>query len=235
VKREVSGRSENAAMASRSRAVSLGTARGEAALAAVIREFDQGRRDRGLTCAEVGRAVGLSPSQVSRISRGRSPDLSIVQAARLLAVVGLELSARAYPTGEPIRDAAHLALVAAFRARVHPSLRWRTEVPLPIPGDLRSWDVRIDGRGWAAGVEMETRPIDIQALQRRTALKQRDGEVERLIVVLSDTRHNRHLVRAHADSLVTQFPVPGTRSLERLGAGADPGGNSIILLASRRG
>jgi hypothetical protein len=51
-----------------------------------------------------------------------------------------------------------------------------------------------------------------------------------MILLLADTRHNRAFLRAAGDSLVADFPVPGSIALERLAAGRDPGGSSIILL-----
>jgi len=174
--------------------------------------------------------VGLSGQQVGRIERGLSPDVSIAVLCRLLAVVGLELSARAYPAGEPIRDRAHVAVLGRFRGRLHRSLRWRTEVPLPVAGDLRAWDGHVSGAGWRVGVEAETRPSDLQALQRRLALKLRDGGVDALILVLADTRHNRALLQAHGEELAQRFPVPGRRAMELLAAGAPPGGSAVVLL-----
>ena len=72
------------------------------------------------------------------------------------AVVGLDLSIRAFPSGDPIRDRAQLALLQRLRARLHPGLRWSTEVPLPIPGDIRAWDAAIDGETWSAKIDAET-------------------------------------------------------------------------------
>ena len=80
------------------------------------------------------------------------------------------------------------------------------------------------------GVEAETRPTDLQALQRRLALKLRDGGVDELILVLADTRHNRAFLQAHGDELMRQFPVPGRRAMELLAAGAHPGGCAVVLL-----
>ena len=178
----------------------------------------------------------MSDSQVGRIARGRSPSLAIEQASRLLAAVGLELSIRAYPKGQPIRDAAHLGLLEALRSRLHPSLHWRTEVPLPIVGDLRAWDAIISARGWELAAEAETRPPDLQALDRRLALKQRDGGVGQVVLLLSDTRHNHELVREHDGWVATRFPIAGRRALELLAAGANPGGSAIVFLpiAARR-
>jgi hypothetical protein len=71
----------------------------------------------------------------------------------------------------------------------------RTEVPLPIVGDLRAWDAVIRGVDWRRPVEAETVVDDIQALERRLALKVRDGGVDGVILVIADTPRNR---RAHA-------------------------------------
>ncbi len=217
-------------MGTRISATSVGADRARRTVAELTTELRRARVDRGLSQAEVGRAVGLSGPQVCRIERGLSPDVSIAVLCRLVAVVGLELSARAYPAGEPIRDRAHVAVMGRFRGRLHRSLHWRVEVPLPVAGDLRAWDGHVSGECWRVGVEAETRPSDLQALQRRLALKLRDGGVDALILVLADTRHNRALLQAHGDELVQRFPVPGRRAMELLAAGAYPGGSAIVLL-----
>ena len=103
-------------------------------------------------------------------------------------------------------------------------------MPLTIQGDLRAWDATVRGREWLVGVETETRPRDTQALRRRLAFKQQDGRVDALLLVLLDSRHNRAMIRADADARAEQFPVPGRRALELLGAGAAPGGNAIVFL-----
>lgn len=217
-------------MATRQRPVDVGAARGRALVAHLARELREARLDRGLSQDAVAAAAGLSGARLSRIERGLVATLSIDQASRLLAVVGLELSARAYPSGSPTRDAAHVALLGRLRGRLHGSLRWRTEVPLPIPGDLRAWDAVIEGDGWWVGVEAETRPRDAQALLRRVALKARDGEADLVLLVLTDSRHNRDFVRLHRDDLTARFQVAGRRSLELLAAGARPDGSAIVVL-----
>ncbi|HEX2704651.1 MAG TPA: helix-turn-helix transcriptional regulator [Candidatus Lustribacter sp.] len=196
----------------------------------VLTELRSARMDRGLGGADVARAAGISASQYSRIERGLTAGLTIEQASILLATVGLELSVRAYPGGQPLRDAAHVALIDRLRTRVHRSLRFRTEVPFPSPGDRRAWDVVIAGPNWRHGIEAETRPRDRQALERRLALKLLDGDVASLSLLLLDSRHNRDFVRANQDVLAERFPVPGRRTLELLGAGVNPSGNSVLLL-----
>src|SRR4051812_7522537 len=93
-----------------------GTARGRRIVIEMSRELEDARIASGLSYAHLGKAVGISGQQAARICRGRSPDVSIVRIAGLLAAAGLDLAARAYPAGPPIRDAAHVALLARFRA-----------------------------------------------------------------------------------------------------------------------
>jgi hypothetical protein len=152
------------------------------------------------------------------------------EAGRLLAVVGLELSARACPAGSPIRDAAHTALLGRFRSRLHRSLAWRTEVPLPLPADPRAWDAVVAGPSWRLGVEAETRPRDAQALIRRISLKDRDGGVDAVLLVRADTRHDRAFVRAARDDLPARSPADGRRMLEMISVGLQPEGDALIPL-----
>ncbi len=101
---------------------------------------------------------------------------------------------------------------------------------MPILGDLRGWDAMIQGNGWRVAVEAEARPGDLQALERRIALKQRDSGVDGVVLLLKDSRRNRDLVRTYADALAGRFSVPGPHALELLAAGAHPTGDSLILL-----
>ena len=103
-------------------------------------------------------------------------------------------------------------------------------MPFPAPGDRRAWDAVIAGPSWRCGVEAETRPRDRQALERRLALKERDGDVSSICLLLLDSRHNRDFVRAHREVLEERFPLPASRALELLHAAVDPGRNTLILL-----
>jgi hypothetical protein len=200
-----------------------------------MREAETTRIEHGTSYAEIGRAVRLGGGQVAQICRGRSPGLSIVRASQLLAVLGLELSARAYPAGPAIRDVGQVALLARLRARLGPGLDWRTEVPVievPEAGfiDRRAWDAGIDGPGWEVRIDAETHIGDLQAVQRRVALKQRDGGVACVVLLLAETRHHRLLRRLARDSLTAQFPVPARRALGALSEGRHPGGSALIVL-----
>jgi len=88
----------------------------------------------------------------------------------------------------------------------------------------------IGGANWSIGVEAETRVRDVQTLERRLALKRRDGAVDAVVLLLADTRHHRDVVRLAGDGLAAAFPVSGRRTLELLRVGAMPEGSSLILL-----
>ena len=194
------------------------------------REIRDARVAAGLSQASVGRAVGLDGSSVSRIERGQVTGVALLALSRLMGVVGLELSARAYPAGQPLRDRAHLALLGRLRSRLHSNVGWQAEVPLPVPGDQRGWDAVLTCGQSKIGADAETRPTDLQALVRRLALKQRDGHVDQVLLVLRDTRWNRAVVREHGDYLRSAFPIDRRAALAALGAGHDPGGNALLLL-----
>jgi hypothetical protein len=54
--------------------------------------------------------------------------------------------------------------------------------------------------------------------------------MDRLFLLVLDSRANRSVLRAHGAQLSLRFPVPGDRALELIGAGVDPGGNALLLL-----
>jgi transcriptional regulator with XRE-family HTH domain len=199
----------------------------------VVEDGRLARTGAGLSQAEIGRAIGVSHARIGRLERGdvSYPDLGLLGA--YCAVLGLDLSIRAYPAGDPIRDQAQLALLERFRRRLHPTLRWRTEVPLPIDGDLRAWDAEIRGRQaepWRARVEAETRLNDGQALERRLALKLRDDPDGHLILLVSDTRSNRAALRSLGVGLRERLPLGTRHVLAALAAGQDPGGSGIVVM-----
>jgi hypothetical protein len=61
------------------------------------------------------------------------------------AAVGLRSWLRFFPAGRRLLDAPQLALLGRLRARISAIWRWETEVPIPIPGDLRAADARLSG------------------------------------------------------------------------------------------
>jgi hypothetical protein len=149
----------------------------------------------------------------------------------MLACVGLDLSVRAYPAGRGIRDEAQLALIARLISLVQPRWDWLTEVPIPLTGDPRAWDVVLRGSAVTIGVEAESRLRDIQALDRRVMLKLRDSGFDRVVIVVTATRTNRAVLREIGESVRTNYPIPSRQALDALVRGRDPGGNAIVALA----
>lgn len=184
----------------------------------------------GLSLREVAVAAGVSHNKVWRIEHAKTLDVSVLDLTRVGAAVGLDMSLRFYPGGDPVRDAAHVQLLHRLRSRIHPDLRWRTEVPLPITGDRRAWDATIAGVGFVLGVEAETRVRDAQAVARRVNLKQRDGELDHVILLVADTRANRLALQAARPELVDAFPITPRIALAALAEGRSPGGNAVIVL-----
>jgi transcriptional regulator with XRE-family HTH domain len=187
----------------------------------------------GLSLRDAAAASGASHQQLARFERGDLDRVSIAELGAWCAVVGLDLSIRAYPAGDPIRDRAQLALLERFRARLHPSLRWRTEVPFSIERDLRAWDAEVSGTAserWRVRVEAETNVADGQALERRLQLKIRDDPVGHVVLLVSETRANRQAIRLLKDGLRETLPLDSRVMMAALGTGRDPGGSGIVIL-----
>ena len=176
----------------------------------------------------VGRACGLSRTGIERIESGTRRS-TVRELAAFGAVVGLDVRLRAYPAGDAIRDAGQVRLLERLRVRLHPSLRWSTEVPLPIEGDLRAWDAMIRGNGWRLPVDAETALDDLQATERRLTLKRRDGGADHVILLVADTRRNRQAL-ASAPGAFADLPLRTREILKALGSARDPVGSGIVIL-----
>lgn len=197
----------------------------------VIRDFRDARIAAGLSREEIARVVGVSPSAVARFERGQLADIGIERLCRLAASVGLEVGVRLFPDGDPIRDAGQVRLLERLRARLPASIRWRVEVPIIGRQDRRAWDAIIDGHGCTDGVEAETRIADLQAAERRIALKARDDPtIEHVVVLVSDTRSNRHALALARESLRAQYPLDTRAAMASLAGGHCPGANAIVVL-----
>lgn len=220
-------------MTTRERAADRGSRLARTDLSALGRDLRTARLMAGLTLRAVGRAVGMSYSQVGRIERGVLPSASVSQLARIGAVVGLDVRLRAYPGPAPLRDAGQLALIDRLRTRLHVGLRLRTEVPLAAANDQRAWDGVLSGfvdGGAPLRVEAETRIHDAQAQLRRITLKLRDDDAEHVLLVVADTPRNRAAVRAMGSVVVESFPAPARVTLAALAVGSYPGGSALVFL-----
>jgi hypothetical protein len=183
----------------------------------------------GVTQRTLARAAGLSQSQNSRTERAQRRHVGLDELARHAAALGLRLSVKVYPEGRPVRDAAQLRLLQRLRGELGGRFRWRTEVPVAGTGDDRAWDAVLDGSG-SVGIDAETRLRDVQAVQRRCEFKWRDGSVDRLVLVVADTRHNRAVLREHRVALHSTFPGDTAEVMAALRRGRVPVRNGVVVL-----
>jgi transcriptional regulator with XRE-family HTH domain len=194
------------------------------------REIRGARTTGGVSQREAGAAVGISRSQFGRIERGELKDVSVDQLSRACSAVGMRLLVRAVPDADPAVDAGQLALLGRLRRLLPAETLFGTEVPLPLPGDRRSWDAVATLDGGETAVEAETRLRDIQALDRRCALKRRDGGMKRVILLVADTANNRAILNIHREGLRANFPLDGRQILPCLRAGRAPSASGIVVL-----
>lgn len=218
------------AMATRDRAYERGRRRATRGRRETGVEIRSARVGAGISQRAAGRSVGMSHTTYGRIERGELPNVTIEQLALACSAVGLELSVRTYADGDPIRDAAHVRLLERFHRRLPPDAEWNTEVPLPIDGDRRAWDAVVLIARARVAVEAETRLGDIQALSRKVELKRRDSDIDVVILVVADTRHNRAVLAAHRESLRAAFPLDGREVMASLTLGQAPRASGIVLL-----
>jgi transcriptional regulator with XRE-family HTH domain len=200
-------------------------------IAKIAAEILPARIALGLSQRTVAKAAGISRSQLGRLERGQllAPTIGLVCA--VARVLGLEVSLALFPAGTPVRDAAHLALLARFEALLGLLLRMRREVPLPIPGDRRAWDAAVMDDGGIAFTEGETHLGDMQALGRRVELKLRDDPRSAVVIlVVARTRHNVQVLREQRESLRALLPLDGAAIARHLRAGRIPPASGIIVL-----
>jgi transcriptional regulator with XRE-family HTH domain len=215
---------------SRSSPVHEATQRARQQLGELVRELRTARMMAGLSQAAVARAIGRSRELVADWEKGRwSP--GVLDLVRWGAVLGLEVPIRGYPSGSPLRDAGQLRALRRTRERIGDTWRWRTEVPVSTnPIELRAVDAVISRGSAAIGLEVITRLVDAQAQVRRALLKQEAARLDRMVLVLTDTRHNRAALAGAGPTLEPAFPLAPRDVLPPLRAGRVPPANGRILV-----
>ena len=193
-----------------------------------------GRHILGLTQTQLGVAIGVSPSEISRRELGRSRRLTGQKLAMHASAVGLKLSVKLFPVGGGIRDAAQARYIAAFVARVGRLWKVTLEAPIPLPGDLRAVDILLVSERARIAVEVITRLSDLQAQVRAAQLKARDIGATRLLLVLAGSHANRNALVSARPMLLASFDLDTRRLLADLAVGRDPGRDGIIVLVVDR-
>jgi transcriptional regulator with XRE-family HTH domain len=218
------------AMPSTQRRRDRGVHQGSHLLRSLGVELRTARLAAGVSQQELGRVVGVSGTHVARLERAEVPGASVRLLATIFAVLGMRLSARPYPEGPPIRDVAHARLLARFRVRLPPTVRMRTEVPLRMARDLRAWDGELEAVNGTCKLEAETALHDLQATERRIALKMADDGVDRVILLVADTRRNRRVLREFEGHIRARFPTSMRSVMRELRAGRLPERSGIVVL-----
>jgi len=196
---------------------------------AIGREIRDVRLSAGLSQRRVAQVAGLSQTRVSRIEQALEAPARIDELAAVCATLGLRLSIKTFPEAQPVRDSAQLALLERFRVRIGSGFTWRSEAPVGGFGDLRAWDVQLDGPG-SVGIDAETRLHDVQALQRRIETKWRDSGVQRVVLLVSRTHHNTAVLKAHRRALASTCPAGTIETMAALRAGRLPTRNGIVII-----
>jgi transcriptional regulator with XRE-family HTH domain len=214
------------------RIMDRGTRRGERSLKSLADDYRTARLMLGLSQREVSEAAHVSRSAYGRVEGGSDRHLTVLAAARIAAVLGLDFSARAYPGDAPIRDVAHAKRLTTLLVGVAPPLHYRADVPLPRTTDhpeRRAWDAVVWGHGQRTVIELETRIYDVQGQLRKIHLKTRDDPADHTLLVVADTRANRRAVHDFAD-LFPDYPRQRTAVvLKSLRAGKHPPTGLIFL------
>jgi transcriptional regulator with XRE-family HTH domain len=193
-------------------------------------ELRRARLNAGLRQVEVAHALGCSAATVSRVERGLTAGLKVNSILRHAAVVGMVLRVSVYPAGDPIRDAGQVRLLTDLRRRLSSRWTWRTEVPMPIPGDLRALDAVATIPACRVAIDAFTRLGDVQAQTRSSLLKARDAGADRLVILVRGSHANRTVLRAARDLLAGSFPLDTRVWLAAFAAARDPGDNGIVLV-----
>lgn len=194
------------------------------------REIRLARHGAGISVERAAAAVGLSASTYRRIELAQATGASVEQLSLACASVGLVYRAAAYPAGRGVRDEGHGLILGRFHARLPRSAPWRTEVPVPVRGDLRAWDAMTVLERRRIVIEAEMRLLDAQAVDRRIALKRRDSAIELVILLLPDTHANRATIAADRELLRANFPLDSRAVLAAIGLGKAPRSSGIVIL-----
>lgn len=193
-------------------------------------EFRERRLELGLSQLYVATACRTSRPRYTRIEAGRVLTLSVPEIHRIAGVLGLDAAIRLYPGGLPLRDGGQVRRLHRLLELASPPLSHRTEVPVRAEGGggLKAWDAMLFGHDKRTAIELEMRLHDIQAGERRLALKRRDDPVDHVLLVIADTKHNRRVL-AEIPAFADLPRLPRRDVVAALRGGEHPGTGMILF------
>lgn len=199
-----------------------------------IRELREARLISGLSQSAVARELGLDPSTMWRLEADLLPDISVVRLSEIASVLGYEVSVGLHPIGDPVRDKGQLACGRRFDALLSDRWRGTDETLLPGAGEQRAWDKLlrlVDATPhYLVGVDIESRVWDVQAIVRRTRVRERDGQVDDILIVLADTAHNRRVADELRRALGSEYTERPRRIIAALRRGERLPGSGVVLV-----
>jgi len=203
-------------------------------VARTVKELRDARVAAGVSQAEIAHLLGVAQSNVWRLEAGEVSQVTVERLSEIASVLGFEISLGLYPIGDPVRDKGQIAVGHRFEKILAPAWRGTDETLLPGAGELRAWDklLRLVGASpaYLVGVDIETRIRDIQALTRRTRGRERDGQVDAILIVLADTATNRRLAPELRDSLGKAYGTSPRALLAGLRSGQRLVGSGVLLV-----
>jgi transcriptional regulator with XRE-family HTH domain len=145
-------------MSDRRRPADLALEHARELAASAAREIREARHGLGLDQRAAARRAGLSASAFGRVERGLLQSPTLEQLCRAGRAVGLRPALTWHPADDGPRDRPQLSAFDRFVPLLAPPLVLRREVTLPIRGDRRAWDGRIEAPGGRerASVEVES-------------------------------------------------------------------------------
>lgn len=101
-------------------------------------------------------------------------------------------------------------------------------------GERRAWDGELAvgreiGRE-TCKLEAETVLHDLQALDRRIARKMADDHVDRVVLLVADTRRNRRVLREHHALVSERYPLSTREVMASLSGGRLPRASGYAML-----
>jgi len=206
-----------------------GRRRGQELVRGLVAELRTERQVANVSQRAIARELDWHQSELNRLERFDFDNVPLVRLAEIAAVLGLELSVRLHRVGDPVRDAASQGLIGRFLSNVGAGYRITREALLPTSGQ-RSWDILLRVGPVLLGVEAVTRVRDVQALVRHIRLRERDGGVDRVLLVLSDSAHNRAMREQVIEALGRDFLTSRREILAALRGGRPVPGSGVLLL-----
>lgn len=203
-------------------------------IARSLTELRQTRVGAGVSQEQLASDLGISQGAYSRIETGRLGDVGVIAISQIASVLGYEVSVGLHPIGDPVRDKGQLACGRRFGALL--SDRWRVtdETLLPGAGEQRAWDklLRLTDAAprYQVGADIESRVWDIQAIVRRTRARERDGQVDHILIVLADSAHNRRIADELRRALGADYATGSRRIMAALHKGERLSGSGVVLV-----